>query len=400
MDDGAFEQAKDLFIRGTQSFGRGEFAQAEKYFEGSLALLPGRASTLSNLGAARLKLGKPEQAVEALEEAAAAQPEAADTHAHLAAAFNELGRHKEALAAADKALALDGKLGAAWLHRADSLQAMGRLEEAVKACDGALALDAGLAHVWTNRGGLLKELGRLPEAADAFRKAIDAGGDPELNGYFVASLTGEAAPASPPQGYVQGLFDNYAPGFEKHLVEVLRYQAHTVLLGNLARIAPERFSRALDLGCGTGLCGPLIRQRALHVDGVDLSRGMVQAATATGAYDEVTQGDVAAFLAQTPHRYDLVASADVFIYVGALEAVFSGVQRVMPAGGIFCFSVERAGDGRDFELRTSQRYAHSRAYIQKLAEGHGFEVAGFVEAPVREDQRQPVAGLYAYLRRR
>ena len=43
---------------------------------------------------------------------------------------------------------------------------------------------------------------------------------------------------------------------------------------------------ALDLGCGTGLCGPLVKPRVERLDGVDLSGAMLDRARATGVYDD------------------------------------------------------------------------------------------------------------------
>ena len=88
----------------------------------------------------------------------------------------------------------------------------------------------------------------------------------------------------------------------------------------------------------------------------------------------------------THHRYDLVVSADVFIYVGELEATFDGVARVIEPGGVFCFSVELAPDEQDFVLRPSQRYAHSERYLRALALRHGFEIRSHAAPP---DSRGP-----------
>ena len=48
-------------------------------------------------------------------------------------------------------------------------------------------------------------------------------------------------------------------------------------------------------------------------------------------------------------------------------------------------------------LRPSQRYAHSERYLRALALRHGFEVRSTLQHPIREDQRQPIPGLYMYL---
>jgi len=130
---------------------------------------------------------------------------------------------------------------------------------------------------------------------------------------------------------------------------------------------------------------------------VDLSGNMLDKARALGVYDRLVQTDIAHYLNDTDRRYDLVVSGDVFIYVGDLEPVFAGVRRVLGRGGVYCFSAEAAHSDTDFRLMPSLRYAHSERYIRDLAGRHGFDVASIVDHPIREDQRQPVAGLFAYL---
>lgn len=374
----------------------GRYGEAEQQFEASLALVPGRPSTLANLGATRLKLGKPEQALEALEQALSHDPDAADALQHRALALNMLGRHEAALGDWTRVLRLRPEHGPTWVLHGETLQHLDRHEEALASYDAALSRDPRLGQAWSRRGALLKDMGRHPEAAAAFEQAIAHGDDPELNRYFLASLNGRDQPATPPPGYVEMLFDGYAEKFDQHLVQVLNYQAHRVLVDQLPGLG-RRYERALDLGCGTGLCGPLIKPMAQRLDGVDLSAKMLAKAGALAVYDRLTQADLADYLATTSQRYDLVLSADVFIYVGALEAVFDGVARVIEPGGIFCFSVELAAQEQDFVLRPSQRYAHSERYLRTLGLRHGFEVRSVLHHPIREDQRQPIAGLYLCL---
>src|SRR6185369_6213537 len=82
-----FEQARDFFMDGVRLHEAGRFEEAERQFLASLALVPGRASTLANLGATRLKLGKAAQALEALDQALAQDADAADALKHRAAAL-------------------------------------------------------------------------------------------------------------------------------------------------------------------------------------------------------------------------------------------------------------------------------------------------------------------------
>jgi predicted TPR repeat methyltransferase len=78
--------------------------------------------------------------------------------------------------------------------------------------------------------------------------------------------------------------------------------------------------------------------------------------------------------------------------------VFAGVARVIKPGGVFCFSVE-ASKGEDVALQRSLRYAHSRGYVERLATQHGFAITSTTAQPIREDQLQPISGLYFWLER-
>ena len=362
---GNFEQAKEFFLQGLGHYQAGRFEKAELDFAAALALVPGRVSTLTNLGATRLHLGKFQEAADLLQEALAQEPDNVEALGHRASALAELGQIEQALASVDRAVSLNPQLGPAW----------------------------------TLRGNLLKFLGQRSEACKSFENAIRGGADPELNRYYLAGLSGDAAPASAPRHYVESLFDGYADGFEQHLVQVLKYDAPGVLVAELER-AGRRFGRALDLGCGTGLCGLSIRPLADRLDGVDLSGNMVERARARGIYDAVAQADLVEFLDASDGGYDLVVAADVFVYVGALEPVFGAVARVLAPGGVFCFSVEAAQHGEELALQQSLRYAHSRGYIEKLAEQYGFQITATAEHPIREDQRTPIPGLFAWLARR
>jgi SAM-dependent methyltransferase len=54
--------------------------------------------------------------------------------------------------------------------------------------------------------------------------------------------------------------------------------------------------RCVDLGCGTGLMGPLLRPHCGQLCGVDLSAGMVGKARQRGCYDELAVGELVQYL--------------------------------------------------------------------------------------------------------
>lgn len=403
--DDRFEAARNAFVQGVQAFEAGEWSRAEALFVESLRHVPGRPSTLANLALVHHRLGRPAQALAAVEQALEAAPDDA----------------------------------AACFHRAQLLQQLERPFDALAAYERLLALDATHGMAWQQRGSLLKDMGRLNEAAECFRQALAHGADAELNRYFLASVeaarptigpgvqpaigpsapsAGTAgggpaetpaleAPASAPKHYVEALFDSYAQGFDEHLVGQLGYRTPWLLAqllgvqeGGPPSAGAPRWRSALDLGCGTGLLGPLLAPHCEAIDGIDLSSLMLQKARALGCYRHLVHGDVVEHLRSTPERHDLVAAADVFVYIGELQPVFEGVARVLQPAGHFAFSVEEAAHTTPaWELRASSRYAHSEAYLRELAARCGFAVHSVSRTVLRHEQRQPIGGLLVLLAR-
>ncbi|MGC3983642.1 MAG: tetratricopeptide repeat protein [Pseudorhodoferax sp.] len=396
--DHAFAQAKALFLDAVALTEGGRHAEAETRLEAAAALVPDRPSTLLNLGVVRLRLGRPDDALRALDGLAALEPANPAGRFQRALALNQLGRHAEALALVDALLAEHPATTAAHQLRGQTLQALERHADALPAYERAVALDPGLADASLLLGQLLRDLQRPAAARAAFEQALAGGADAALCRYFLAGLGAGETPASAPTAYVRGLFDSYAGDFEPHLLDVLRYRGHeAVAQAAAAALAGTPVDAALDLGCGTGLCGALLRPLARRLHGLDLSPTMLAQARARGCYDELLQADLASHLHETPERYGLVAAADVFIYVGALDAVFAGVRRVLRPGGVFAFSVELS-DGAALQLRPSLRYAHGAAPLRQLAAQHGLDIVQEQPLVLREDQRQPIPGLVLCLR--
>jgi len=148
----------------------------------------------------------------------------------------------------------------------------------------------------------------------------------------------------------------------------------------------------LDLGCGTGLCGPLFRPQAKKLVGVDLAPGMLEQAAELGVYDRLITGDISSVLRNSKSAYDVVLAADVFIYVGELERVFEAVERALKPGGLFAFSVESGNDGDGYSLLATGRYAHSVSYIKTVAAATGLREVNMDAKVLRIDRGTPING--------
>jgi predicted TPR repeat methyltransferase len=451
----AFEQARDQFLHGLEHLQAGRAAEAEASFLASLALVPGRASSLMNLAVTRLALGRPAQAVDDLRLALQAEPESVMAWGHLGEAHLALGRADDALAAFDQAWTLAPPAPALRFHRARALaaaarpqlaldclqpllevtnlaaapawqlagqllQMLGRHDKAEGHYRQALALDPALGRCWLLLGQLLQQQHRQDAASQALKQALEHGEDAELVHYLLAATNanledkgakepGSAAtaaaptaiPPASPASYVRSLFDPYAEGFDTHLVQTLRYRGHTAVADAALEDPRPHWRSVLDLGCGTGLCGGLVRSRAQRLAGVDLSPTMIEHARRRGTYDSLHADDVVRHLASTAERHDLILAADVFIYIGDLKPVMAGVRRVLQPDGRFVFSVERdeAADANlGFRLRPSLRYAHSPAALALQAAQAGLAVERVLPIVLREEEGRPIDGAVLVLR--
>jgi len=400
MNADPLEQAKTAFLQGLHTLETGDWPAAEGHFERALALAPGRISVMQNLGITRVRLRRYAEAEPLLRDALAAEPDQAGAWQALAEAQQGLERFEAAASSLEHCFALGADTASLRAQYAQCLARLGRIPEALRAYQEALKRDPKHVATLTELGGLYREAGQFEQAAACFQRALDSGGDPEVLRYFLAAVTHTDGFATPPQQYVRQLFDDYAEAFDAHLVKQLGYQGHRQLVDHLPPEAGARFSRALDLGCGTGLCGAQVRSRVDHLVGVDLAPAMVDKARQRAIYDALHVGDIHDFLATAQEPYDLVLAADVFIYVGALEQVFGLLATRMQKGSWLAFTVEDAEPGQTVQLLPSLRYAHSPAYLQDLANRHGYDMVSSQEEAIRFDQQRPVNGRYVYLKRR
>lgn len=256
-------------------------------------------------------------------------------------------------------------------------------------------------------GALLRRLGRDEEeiairrriAVIAVAKLRLAACDQSAALAFELAVAGVGpAPPEMPAGYTAALFDAYAPTFNDNLRNDLHYRAPELLLVGLERaLAPGRGAGPgtldiCDVGCGTGLLGPLLRPLARRLSGVDRSPRMLEEASALHVYDDLTEADLTATLASRPGAYDVITAADVFVYIGDLGPALAATATALRLGGLLAFTVERASSA-GYQLTTTGRYEHAPAFVRDVAAASGLTEVSSDEVVLRVEQARPVAGL-------
>ena len=108
-------------------------------------------------------------------------------------------------------------------------------------------------------------------------------------------------------------------------------------------------------------------------------------------YNNLYQDNIIHYLQTTTETYDFFLATDVFIYVGALDNIFTALRAVARPGAIFCFSTESL-NSPGYQLRNTGRFAYSRDYIRNIAAAAGWAVLIEEKTKLRKEREQWIAG--------
>jgi predicted TPR repeat methyltransferase len=383
-----------LHYAGVLAHQMGRGAEAVALIEKSVGLIPDRADYFNNFGIVLQGQGRIDDGIAAYRKAIALDPDHANAYSNLGVLLRATGKPVEAEEAYRTAIRLEPSHIDAYTNLGILLNGLKRTEEAVFCFCKVILLRPkhrearkllALAHC---------TLGEVDEAVKIFREWLAEEPDDPIAAHMLAACTGQGIPPRASNGFVEGTFDSFAASFESKLAK-LSYRAPALVAAMLedTGVEPSKSLDALDAGCGTGLCGPLIAPYVRRLTGVDLSAGMLAHAKEKNVYDELLKVELTEYLRQSAGAFDLILSADTLVYFGGLEEVMTAAAGALRPGGFLIFTVEHwANPTLDYRLELHGRYAHSRAYVERLLAGAGFAPT-IAEAHLRMESGTPVAGL-------
>ncbi len=395
------EHPDALHLLGLAMHQLGNHQDSRVRIERAIELKPGSAVYRSNLGSVLQSLGHFEAAISSFESAVAIDPNFADAHYNLGRARQAQGNWSQALECYEKVIHLNPGYERAHYNAGLQLQKLGRTDQALLHFEKALELAPGNLDTRIALANMLLSLGHTQKALAHYAEVLRVEPGHEVASHLVASLTG-TNPDRAPDGYVEKIFDEYADTFDDHLVHALKYRTPeqlAELTQSRAKWVDARLD-VLDLGCGTGLSGVVLKPLARSLIGVDISEGMLRKAQERNLYTKLVRSDLLRMMVQQQTgSFDLIFAADVFVYLGRLDEIFVEVARLLRPGGWFSFSVEAVRDlpksespsNSDFVLGTTGRYAHNSAYLDRLGERWGFKRLELNPAHVRLEKGQPIA---------
>lgn len=353
---------KHIFFnkRGNSYFSLGQFDKAISLYEKAILIKPNYVEAHYNLGQSNHKLGQLDTAVRSYKKVVDINPEFAVNHTNKI--LNVIY----------------------FFSKGQILDALDLLEILIKNSPK----DALLFNMI---GGCYAALGKVDMSIQNYEKALALKPNYAIPQHMINSLTGNTS-KEPPKEYVKNLFDDYAQKFNDSLVEKLQYKLPFIIKEIIYKLnnAKSTFKKVVDLGCGTGLAGPDLREISDNLTGIDLSSNMIDKARKLDIYDNLIVGDIVEQLGLLEEKYDLFVALDVFIYIGEPTNFFNAVKKCCNKNSLFIFSIETQED-EGYSLLKSSRYAHSDSYILDVA-SNGFRLVDSHNVRLRKEGNNWIDG--------
>ena len=358
--------------------------------------------TLHAMGVEAFRAGQLQAAAGLIARAIAANAQMPDFHYNLAIVLRAQGKLAEAAASYLRAIELKPDYGDAHNNLGNVWKALGERNKARACFERALGCKPGNADTYYNLGILSNDDGDHGAAARYFQNCLEC--DPQdARGVRVllAHLGKASAPLQTPHAHILKLYDVRSRFWDN---EDTYFGARLVADALREHTVQEKL-HVLDIGCGTGLVGALVRPLARRLDGVDLSPAMLEKAQAKSVYDGLDRTDFLSVMSQRAGSYDAVLGAAVLIHFGDLKSIFQAARACLRPNGLFVFTLfsltgdENFAVSANYRLAQSGCFTHSDNYVRQLAEDCGFAVNALRDVVHEHDpDGNPIPGLLAVLR--
>lgn len=181
--------------------------------------------------------------------------------------------------------------------------------------------------------------------------------------------------------HIQEAYDKWAVQYDTNLNKTRDLEA----IANMEMLSDIRFSKVLEIGCGTGKNTLLLMQKATLVWAIDLSEAMLaQARKKVGSESVVfKQADITKTWDIDQKDFDLVTFSLVLEHIEDLNHVFRQVATcIRPGGYVYVGELhpfkQYTGSKARFEteegLQTITSFTHHISDFTKTAGIHGFDI--------------------------
>ena len=140
------------------------------------------------------------------------------------------------------------------------------------------------------------------------------------------------------------LYDEWAETYDVDLDELDYAFPSNAANALVQALGPDRDVgelRILDAGCGTGLVGAILASEhgAKHIDGLDISPGMLKIARKTAAYEDLSEVDLTKRIGKDDGAYDAVICVGTLTEGHVGPSVLDEFARVVKKDGVVAATV-------------------------------------------------------------
>ncbi|MEO1493652.1 MAG: tetratricopeptide repeat protein [Pseudomonadota bacterium] len=384
-----------LHFGGLLSYQAGDPENAVTMIRRSLELFPANAGAHNNLGNILKALDRREEAVDAYQTAVGIDPTLADAWCNVGVLLRSSEQFQPAINTLERAVELQPDHAEAWHNLGLTFMLNRQLEKAAEAFEACvnLGFKRWSDPVWHAR--VLCALGRRERAVAHLEAKLAEDPDNAVTAYQLAALRGDDLDKADAT-YVKEHFDSFSNTFDD-VLKGLQYRAPEIVAEVVDGLMEGRppVPDVADLGCGTGLVGPLIRQHCTKLTGIDLSPGMLRHAAKRACYDYLVEGELVAFLNDAPRNcFDLAVCVDTLCYFGTLTEFMTELNGALKPGGVMVATVERVDDpdGPDHVLDESGRYAHHERHLRAATEAASMTMHACTPVVLRQELGSDVLG--------
>lgn len=374
-----------------------QFSQAKSCFEAQIAIDPNCHESHFHLGQIAFQTDQFSEALTAFERTIALKPDHLEANHYAGTCHMALQQLSQALPHYLFVLQHHP-------HHLDALYNIGVIymaqdkhQQSIEFFQQVISLDPNHYGAQHNLAGNLIKMGHYDQAITQYQQLASQYPEQSQYPFILAGLRQKNPPANPPQAFVVSLFDHYAPHYDAHLSQSLHYdvpeQLHKLFTDFTDLDTKKTKLTVLDVGCGTGLCGPLFKPISSRLIGIDLSPNMLAIAESKQCYDDLQMMDA---LVLTDHfqAIDLILAADVLPYFGDLQGLLTNIANSLAPKGIALFSFEASHKTESYHLQQTLRYAHNKHYVIDCCQQLNLTIIQTQNAVLRLQNNKP---LYGYL---
>jgi predicted TPR repeat methyltransferase len=217
----------------------------------------------------------------------------------------------------------------------------------------------------------------IDKASEMFEQAISLGEHKKYAEYRLKLIRNEQI-KNIPTGIIREDYDFYASNYNKEYVDKLGYVAHS----NLCRFVqdyidenPKKITKVLDLGCGTGLSGFMLKQtlNPKTIEGGDISANMLDVAKETSTdetpvYSKLYKIDLNDMPGKIKGKFNLITGITSFHYATDLKKLLHNCKKMLSKDGIIAFNVQQSNtdEGPTIDYNHNN-FCYSKTYLEQLA---------------------------------